>query len=97
MTELPIFDGIRGTCKRWGFSRGYFHAKVRPHVETRALERKILVRQIGPRSVEELIGALPEPGSPQAPNLVRGTDLSHERSIRRKRRLRPARERGRRA
>jgi hypothetical protein len=86
VTELPIFDSISRTCRRWGFSRGYFHAKVRPYVETRALERKILVRQIGPRSVEEHIGALPEPGSPQAANLARGTVLSQRRAQQRRRR-----------
>jgi hypothetical protein len=95
---IPLWDGITETCKRWGgIHRNTFNNKFRPRVETRMLGAKIVVKQVGPRSMQELIQSAPPGFKPQSANLQRGTEESHARSVRRKRRLHPARERGRQA
>jgi hypothetical protein len=87
MTQFPIYDGVTGTCRRFGFSRTYFTKNIRPHVEVKPLAKKLLVRQVGPRSVLELIEAMPDcSSSEQHENLARGTALSQRRAQRRRRR-----------
>jgi hypothetical protein len=92
---IPLWDGITETCKRWGgIHRNTFNNKFRPHVDTRMLGAKIVVKQVGPRSMQELIESAPPGVKSQSANLQRGTEESHARSVRRKRRLHPARDRG---
>jgi hypothetical protein len=91
MTHEPLYLGVTATAERYGLSRGTVNNLRRKGVlEWRTLANKVLIRL---SSMEALL----ERSTPkQAPNLQRGTDLSHERSIRRKR-IKTARERARRA
>jgi hypothetical protein len=85
---VPLWDSVTRTCARFGFSRTYFHTRIRHRVEVRKLEKKLLVRQIGPRSVEEIYASLPtdEEKAEQDENLAHGTALSQRRAQRRRRR-----------
>ena len=83
---MPVYAGITATCARFGVSRTYLlNLRRKGVIETRSLAKKVLVKQA---SLLALIESLPSNAKrEQEVSLARGTALSHERSIKRKRRL----------
>jgi hypothetical protein len=86
----PLWDGLTPTGKRWGVHRNTVLKIVATgEVDTRRLGVKILVRQIGPRSMESYYENRLPPGTraAQTENLRKGTELSHAGQLKRKRHL----------
>src|SRR5215471_2365448 len=77
---VPVWDSIRNTCKRWGgIHRNTFLNKYRDRVDTRRLGKKIIVKQVGERSMQEIVESCPSGSVPQEANLQRGTELKRRR------------------
>jgi len=83
----PLWDGLTPTGKRWGVHRNtVINIVGKGGVDTKRLGVKILVKQVGERSMEAYYASLPPATrAAQTDNLRKGTELSHARK--RKRRL----------